>query len=88
MPGEAAPWRRSVTAGSVPERDSDLETTVRLPEVGGPVVVDVPVHPGGALVVDLQAVHAHVAAPLAVLGDHDRQRDEGAPVTRPRGEHR
>ena len=62
------------------EGDGDLEPAVGLAEVGGAVVVDVPVHAGRSAVEDLQPVHAGVAAALAVLGDDDGQRDEGAAV--------
>ena len=43
-----------------------------------------PVHAGGAFVVDLHAVHADVAfAGLGIAGDHARQRDEAARILGP-----
>src|SRR5450759_2328622 len=66
----------------------DLHAVAGLAEVGGAVMVDVDVHAGRLPVVDLQAVHAGVAAALGVLGDHDRQGDEGTAVAGPRGQHR
>ena len=59
------------------------------PEVLGPALVEVPVHPGGVAVKDLHAVHAGVSHPgLRVFGDHHRKRDEGPPVLGPAVEDR
>ena len=47
-------------------------------------LLELPVHAGGAVVVNLDAIHAHVAfAGVGVLGDDARQRDETAAIERP-----
>ena len=47
-------------------------------------LLQLPVHAGGALVIDLHAIHADVAlAGIRVLRDHARQRDEAPAVQRP-----
>jgi hypothetical protein len=55
--------------------------------VFGALFMGLPVHAGGALIVNLHAVHAAVAlAGLRVLGEDHRQGDVGAAVLRPAGE--
>ena len=50
----------------------------------GALLLPLPVHAGGALVVHLHAIHADVAlARLRIAGDHGRQRDEASAVFGP-----
>ena len=66
-----------------------LAPGLRHPVVLGPALVGVPVHAGGPGVIDLEAVHAHVALPgLRVVGEDHRQGDEGAAVLGPAGQDR
>ena len=47
-------------------------------------LLQLPVHAGGAVVVNLDAIHADVAlAGVGVFGDDAGQRDEAAAVERP-----
>ena len=67
-----------------PERDGDRDLAVGGEVVGAPVLVDLPVHVGGARVDLLHPVHADVAAArVRVLRDHGRQRDERSRVAGP-----
>ena len=69
-----------------PERDGDLELAVREEVVRAPVLVNLPVHRGGAAVEHLQPVNADVARAVArVLRDHRGERDERRRVSRPAG---
>ena len=53
-------------------------------QVLGGIFLALPVHAGGLAVVDLHAVHAHVAlSGFGVAGDDARERDEAAAVERP-----
>src|SRR5207247_5701530 len=70
-----------------PDGDGHLEA---LPALLGAVVVeapalaDLPVHPGGPLIVDVHAVDAEVALPRPrVLGEHQAEGDEAAAVLGP-----
>ncbi len=79
--------RREHRRGIAAERHRDLgapSLPARVLEDARRVVVEVPVHPRGVAVVDLQAVHPAVApAARRVLGDHVGEREEAAAVLGP-----
>jgi hypothetical protein len=53
------------------------------------LLVRLPMHARGALVVDLHAVHAAIAfARIGIPREHQRQRDEAAAILRPAFQHR
>ncbi len=57
---------------------------LKAPVVLGPLLVGLPVHAGGAVVIHLHAVHAAIAlAGVGIAGEHERKSDEAATVLRP-----
>ena len=76
------------------DRDGDGNFSVGIGGAGaakmfGAVFLRLPVHAGGAFVVDLHAIHADVALPcFRIAREDERQRDEAAAVLRPAFENR
>src|SRR5207302_10765974 len=56
----------------------------RAPKMLRTMLLRLPVHPCGPLVINLHAVHSHVAPPrLGILGKHQRKRDKPPAILRP-----